>query len=67
MKQGRHVCRLGPDQDFPKEFHVVCTKRNFHISVELLTSPAKSVVYFLLEALSKGLRVLLLLLLLNNL
>uniref|UniRef100_A0A674GFH6 Structural maintenance of chromosomes protein 5 n=1 Tax=Taeniopygia guttata TaxID=59729 RepID=A0A674GFH6_TAEGU len=22
MKQGRHVCRLGPDQDFPKEFQV---------------------------------------------
>ncbi|XP_068032524.1 structural maintenance of chromosomes protein 5 [Anomalospiza imberbis] len=22
MKQARHVCRLGPDQDFPKEFQV---------------------------------------------
>ncbi|RLV98904.1 hypothetical protein DV515_00010284 [Chloebia gouldiae] len=22
MKQGRHVCRLGPDEDFPKEFQV---------------------------------------------
>lgn len=49
MKQAQHICRLGPDQDFPEEFKVVCTKRKFHVSLEFLTSPAKNNVFFLLE------------------
>lgn len=49
LKQAQQVCKLGPDQVFVDEFKVVRTKRNFHVSVEFLTSPAKNIVYILLQ------------------